>query len=179
MQALSIVVGAAVLLFGRSLFWLFVGGVGFIVGFDFASRVAAQQPEWLILLIALGVGLLGALASIFLERVVIGIAGFFAGGYFASAAVMATSFSNQPTVSVIVFVVGGIIGAVLVTALLDPALILLSALVGATAISQNIPAASSTRMIVFVVLLAIGIAVQAAHYARTRKRPPPELNEGK
>jgi hypothetical protein len=173
MQTVNILIGAAMLLFGRQLFWLFVGGVGFIVGFDLAAQALGRQPEWLILLIALGVGLLGAIASIFLQRVLVGIAGFLAAGYFASAA--AVSLSNgRSQISLIAFAVGGILGAILTMAMLDPALILLSTLSGATAICQNVPMQSSARSILFVVLVVLGIIVQFASYSRSRKPPPPQ-----
>src|SRR6516225_10094390 len=81
MEWINVLAGLAVLFFGRRLFWLFVGCVGFIVGFELAGNALAGQSEWLILVIALGVGLLGAIASVFLQRIFIVVAGFFAGGY--------------------------------------------------------------------------------------------------
>ncbi|HEY1789962.1 MAG TPA: hypothetical protein VGJ73_17585, partial [Verrucomicrobiae bacterium] len=89
MQWINILVGAVLLVFGRRLFWLFVGCTGFIVGFDLANSLFPGQSQLLIFLIAIGVGLIGAIAAIFLQRLVVGIAGFFAGGYFLSAAAMA------------------------------------------------------------------------------------------
>ena len=44
MEWLNIIAGLAVLFFGRRLFWLFVGGVGFIVGFQIASEVLQGPP---------------------------------------------------------------------------------------------------------------------------------------
>jgi hypothetical protein len=174
MQWGDILIGAALLLFGRRLFWLFVGGVGFIVGFNFASQALQGRPDWVILLVAAGVGVLAAIASIFLERVVVAIAGFFAGAYCLSAAAAGYLHDSQPAVSWIAFAVGGIIGAVLTAMLLDPALIILSSLAGATAISQNVPLNSSGRGFLFIVLLVVGVIVHAAHYSRSRiKKPPP------
>lgn len=171
MQWIDILVGAVLLLFGRRLFWLFVGCIGFIAGFDIASSVFQGQPQLLILLIAAGVGLLGAIASIFLERVVVGIAGFFAGGYFLSNLTMAAMHTHQHAVQWIAYVVGGILGAILTSVLLDPALIILSSLAGATAISQNVPLNESNKGILFIVLLVLGVIVQAMQY-RPAKKPP-------
>jgi hypothetical protein len=173
MQWVDILIGAALLLFGRSLFWLFVGGVGFLVGFHFATQAFQGQPQWVILLIALGVGVVAAILSIFLQRLVVSIAGFFAGGYFLSNLALAVLHNNQPAVWWIAFVVGGVVGAILTTALLDPALILLSSLAGATAIAQHVPLAPAQQGILFVVLVAVGIIVQALQYSRTRVPPPP------
>ena len=173
MQGVNIFIGAALLLFGRRLFWLFVGGIGFIVGFNFAGQILGPQPDWLLLLVAIGVGLLGAIASIFLQRIVVGIAGFFAGAYFLSALAITYLPNNQSILPLVAFVAGGIIGAILTMALLDPALILLSSLAGATAITQNVPMQSSNKGLLFIVLLVIGILVQTAHHWRTRRQAPP------
>ena len=172
MNWIAVLVGALLLLFGRKLFWLFVGGVGFVVGFQIATDAIQNQPEWVILLVALGAGLLGIILSIFLQRVVVGIAGFFAGGYFLSNLIMTVFHANQQVVQWIAFVIGGILGAVLTVWLLDPALIILSSLAGATAVSQNVPLEPGAKGILFLVLLALGIVVQSRQYFRGRKPSP-------
>ena len=174
MPWINILVGAVLLLWGRKLFWLFVGCVGFIVGFNFASEAFQGQSQGLILLIAIGAGLLGAILSIFLQRVVVGIAGFFAGGYFLSNVAVAVLHAQQHAVQWIAYVVGGILGALLTVVLLDPALIILSSLAGATAISQNLPLKESNKGILFIALLVVGIIVQATQYRPARKPPEPE-----
>jgi hypothetical protein len=177
MQWVNIVIGAALLLFGRRLFWVFVGGVGFLAGFNLASHAFQGQPQWVILLAALGVGLAAAIISIFLQRVVVAIAGFFAGGYFLSAVAVAVLHNSQPAVWWTAFVVGGLVGAILTAALLDPALILLSSLAGATAIAQNVPLQPAAQATLFIVLLIFGIIIQAVQYSRTRVPPPPAAAE--
>jgi len=169
MEWLNILAGLAVLFFGRRLFWLFVGCVGFIAGFEIAGAALQGQSEWLILVIALGVGVLGAIASVFLQRLFIVVAGFFAGGYCLSTLAPAALHANGEIIPWIAFVVGGLLGAILSIALLDPALIVLSSLAGATAVSQNVPLEPSARALLFVVLLILGIGVQAGQYTRKAK----------
>jgi len=169
MEWFNILAGLAVLFFGRRLFWLFVGCVGFIVGFELAGEALQGQPEWLILVIALGVGLLGAIASVFLQRVLAVVAGFFAGGYCLFTFAPTVLHSNDEIIPWIAFGVGGLLGAVLAATLLDPALIILSSLAGATAVSQNVPLALQARTVLFIVLLVLGIVVQAGQYARETK----------
>lgn len=169
MDWINVLVGLAVLFFGRRLFWLFVGGIGFIVGFEMASEMLQGQSPWLILLIAVVVGVLGAIVSIFLQRIVIGIAGFFAGGYFA-AALAATQFHQTSTgAHWTAFIIGGIVGAMLTMLLLNPALIVLSSLAGATAVAQNAPLNQDQQALLFFVLLVLGIIVQTTHYAHRGK----------
>lgn len=169
MQWLNVFVGLAVLFFGRRLFWLFVGCVGFIAGFEIASAVLQARPEWMILLIALGAGLLGAIASVFLQRIFLVVAGFLAGGYCLSTLALMALHTQEKAVLWTAFGVGGLLGAVLTATLLDPALIALSSLAGATAVSQNVPLESSSKPLVFFVALVLGIAVQTGQYARQTK----------
>ena len=169
MNWLEILIGLALLLFGRKLFWLFVGGVGFIVGFQIAAQALQAQPDWVILLIALGAGLLGIVLSIFLQRVVVGIAGFFAGGYCLSNLAMALLQGNHEVVQWLAFVVGGLLGTLLTLYLLDPALIILSSFAGATAVSQNVSLDPQAKGLLFIILAIAGILVQAGQYIRDRK----------
>lgn len=169
MQWLDIFFGAAVLFFGRRLFWLFVGCVGFVVGVEIAGNLLSGQSQWLILLIALGLGLLGVMAAIFLQRMVVGIAGFFAGGYFLSNLALVWMHENHELARWLAFIVGGLLGVMLTVLLLDPALIILSSLVGATAVSQNVPLDQQTKGLLFIILVIVGILVQAGQYVRDRK----------
>ena len=169
MEWINVLAGVAVLFFGRRLFWLFVGCIGFIVGFELAGDALAGQSEWLILFIALGVGLVSAIASVFLQRVFIVVAGFFAGGYCLSTFAPAALHLHDTVTMWIAFGVGGLFGAILTAALLDPALIVMSSLAGATAISQNVPLEPSASMVLFVVLLVLGITVQTRHYMRENR----------
>lgn len=164
MEWLNVLIGAALLFFGRRLFWLFVGCVGFIAGFEIARDTLQGQPEWLLLLIALGAGLLGAIASVFLQRIVISIAGFFAGGYCLSTLASAALHPQPEAIVWTAFAVGALLGAILTFTLLDPALIVLSSLTGATTISQNVPLDPPARALLFVALTVLGIIVQAGQY---------------
>ena len=177
MEWLNIFAGAAVLFFGRRLFWLFVGCVGFIVGFELAGNMLQGQPVWVILVIALGVGVLGAIASVFLQRIFIVVAGFFAGGYCLSTLAPMAFDAKGEIIPWIAFAVGGLLGAILTAALLDPALIIMSSLAGATAVSQNVPLNPSAQRLLFVVLLVAGILVQAGQYARETKSQRPQRAE--
>ena len=177
MEWLNILAGLAVLFFGRRLFWLFVGCVGFIVGFELAGDLLQGQPAWVILAIALGVGVLGAIASVFLQRIFIIVTGFFAGGYCLSTLAPAALHLNGEAAVWITFAVGGLLGAFLTAALLDPALIIMSSLAGATAVSQNAPLEPPVRTVLFVVLLVLGIAVQVGQYARETKPQRPARKE--
>jgi len=49
---INIILGGALLVAGRKLFWLFVGAVGFVTGLQFATRIW-QGPEGLAIIVGL------------------------------------------------------------------------------------------------------------------------------
>ena len=159
---LSLIVAALLLFFGQRLYWLFVGGVGFVVGMDLAARGLAGQPEWMILLAAILAGIVGAVLAIFFQRIAIGLAGFMAGGYLAQAAMANFTGTLSSQGATIAFVLGGILVAILVVVFLDWALIATSALLGAAMISQWAVQDAPWRAVAFAVLFVAGAAVQAA-----------------
>jgi hypothetical protein len=69
------------------------------------------------------------------------------------------------------FLVGGIIGAFLILAVFDWALIILSALTGASAIAENVSLDRPASALLFVALLVLGIVVQARQLPRETPAP--------
>ena len=92
----QILAGVALLLFGRRLFWVFVGVIGFIAGMRFGAEIVKGQPEAVILLIAVGMGLLGALLAVVLQRVAVALAGGLAGGMLAMRIVAMLGSTSEP-----------------------------------------------------------------------------------
>jgi hypothetical protein len=167
----NLLIGAALLIAGRRLYWLFVAAVGFVVGAQLATEAfAAQAAGWTIWL-ALGIGLLAALISVFLQRVVVGLAGFFAGGYLLHAFALQQHHASWAWMA---FLLGGILGAVLILAVFDWALIVISALMGAALIVQNAPLEPAWSTPAFVALLVLGLVVQARHLVRHKEPPQTE-----
>jgi hypothetical protein len=155
----TLLVGLAVLLLGRRLFWLFVGAAGFAVGLHVAPAVL-NGPEWLMVVFALVLGILGAVLAIFFQWLAIGLAGFAAGVHGGLAAAAALGFSGQWLWAVVF--VAGIVVAALALWLLDPILILLSALVGAALLSPLAPVSATVRLWLFIGLAVVGIAIQVS-----------------
>jgi len=165
---LGVLIGVVILFFGRKLFWLCVAAVGFAVGVEIAPHVIQEPSSILGLVIALFLGLLGALLALFLQKVAIAVLGFLAGGKLAGA-IAAAFFIHSAQYYTIIFIVGGIIGSILLLAVFDWALIVVSSLIGAHLIVyQNtivLPPTGST--VVFIALSIIGILVQAAWFRRS------------
>ena len=174
MPIVNVAVGALLLALGRKIFWLFVAAVGFAAGLELASRYLNIKPDWLALLIALGVGVLGALLAYFFQKLAIGAAGFLAGAFITSRLIALLGI--QPSVKTwdwLIILVGGIIGIFLMIAIFDWALILLSSLAGAILIVEAFKLASLIGLVVGVVLFVIGVVFQAGLNRREESRKKP------
>lgn len=161
--------GVALLTLGRKLFWLFVALIGFQVGAFVAARVFTHQPEWLVLVVAIAVGIVGALLAIFLQQLVVAAVGFFAGGYLGIA-LLEMSNLDSGALTLPVFVIGGIIGVVLVVTLFDWALIGLSSLAGALTLTEVFLPRHAFAWIALIGLFVIGVAIQAGWWRREKRR---------
>ncbi len=92
---------------------------------------------------------------------------FLAGGKLAGA-IAAAFFVHYTQYSTFIFVIGGLIGAVLLLVVFDWALIVVSSLIGAHLIQSAIVLPSSGSTIVFIGLAVIGTLVQAASLRRSQ-----------
>src|SRR5262249_4996408 len=140
-------IGVVILLFGRKLFWLCVAAVGFAAGAEIARLFLHEPSSVWALIIALVLGLLGALLAVLLQKVAIAVLGLLAGAYLANE-IASAFFVHYAHYSTVVLLVGGIIGAILLLAVFDWALIVVSSLIGAHLIvyqgAITLPATGST-----------------------------------
>ena len=162
-------IGAVILFFGRKLFWLCVAAIGFAAGVELAPHLVHEPSALLSLTIAILLGIIGALLAVFLQKIAIGVLGFLAGGKLAGA-IAAAFFVHYAQHSTIIFVIGGIIGAVLLLVLFDWALIVVSSLIGAHLIvyQSAIVLPQSGSIIVFIGLAVLGVLVQMASLRGSR-----------
>ena len=162
-------IGAVILFFRRKLFWLCVAAIGFAAGVELAPHLVHEPSALLSLTIALLLGIIGALLAVFLQKIAIGVLGFLAGGKLAGA-IAAAFFVHYAQHSTIIFVIGGIIGAVLLLVLFDWALIVVSSLIGAHLIvyQSAIVLPQSGSIIVFIGLAVLGVLVQVASLRGSR-----------
>ena len=158
---LSAVIGALVLLFGRKLFWLCVAAIGFAAGVTLAAQIVNEPTPLLQLSFAILLGFIGALLALFVQKLAIGLVGFIAGGRFA-VGLAATFVAQYASHYWLIFVIGGLIGTVLLLMLFDWALILVSSLIGAHLITSAIALPPTGEILLFSALVLFGMLVQAA-----------------
>jgi hypothetical protein len=170
---ISIALGIVLLVAGRRLFWLFVAAVGFLYGLNFAPLIFHEGSELLYLIVALACGIAGALLGVLAQKVAVAIAGGLLGGYFASEAFYGIEWHHHiPTIA---FIIGAIVGAVLVLMLFDWALIIWSSIAGSILITHSFRLTESERDLLFLALAILGIAVQAGLLRRQRSLPAPPV----
>lgn len=165
---LALLAGLVLLVAGRRLFWLFVGLVGFITVYRWFEPYPGATPSgrWLLAILA---GIVGIVLAIFLQRVAIAVAGFFAGGWFA-VQLLGLHMAHPRGGDLLVFVIAGVIAAVLAMALFDLALIILSSLAGSDLIVGALHPRPGVAKLLLLGLAVVGIAVQMGITARRRRR---------
>ena len=168
---LGALIGVVILFFGRKLFWLCVAAIGFAAGVEISSHFMQQPNPLLSLTVAVVLGFAGALLALFLQKIAVGIAGFLAGGRFAIA-IAATLVFSYGQYRWLIFLIGGIAGAILLLVLFDWTLILLSSVLGAYLIEGITALPPNGTTVLFIVLVVIGVVVQGAAYRRGRVIAP-------
>jgi hypothetical protein len=168
MNALRILVGLMMIVLGRQLFWLFVAGTGFVTTLEIVGQLAVAWPDWMMVIVALLVGVVGALLAIFLQEIAVGVGGFFAGGYI----VMALLRLFEVQVPVLVWalpLIGAVVGVILALLTFDWALIVLSSLSGASILAQAVNLNRPLTLAVFVGAFILGVVIQTR---MMRRRQP-------
>ena len=161
----GVVIGVVILFFGRKLFWLCVAAVGFAAGLQIAPLLVNEASSVLALVIAVVFGILGALLAVFIQKIAIAVLGFLAGGKLATA-IAAAFFVHYAQYSTIIFVIGGIMGAILLLAVFGWALIVVSSFIGAYLIQSAIVLPPTGLTLVFIGLAILGIFVQTVSFRR-------------
>lgn len=166
LNVINLILGGALLVAGRKLFWLFVGVAGFVTGLELTTRLW-HGSDVLAIIVGLVVGVIFALLAIFLQTVAIGAAGFLAGGYILTVLAEMLGIGGG-RLFWIIYVIGGILGVILVIFLFDWALITLSSLAGASLVVQALFSRAATGGLLFFVLFLAGVIYQGTLLRRER-----------
>jgi len=158
-QIIQIVVGVALLAFGRKGLGLFLAAIGFFAGISVVSHYFPTAPQGVLIGVALAGGVIGIFIAFFIKKVAVGAAGLLGGGYIGYLVGVNFGWDQQgfPWIPVIIC---GVIGIVLAFFLIKWALIILSSVLGAFLVVQALNMNPALGTIVFFVLLAGGILFQ-------------------
>jgi hypothetical protein len=165
---INMLIGLVLLFAGRRLFWLFVACVGFASGYHYAQQVWAIHSPALVLILSIAAGAVGAIIAIFFQKVAIVIAGFAAGGYIVLS--LFYQFAGLPAQMLwLPYIIGGLIGAIILFFVFDWALIFLSTLTGGTLIVQMVAFNPWVEIALFLALVIAGVALQAKTMTANRR----------
>jgi hypothetical protein len=121
------VIGGIILFLGHELNFLFAGAMAALLGFRLTPLLPPQWPGWADYAFIIALGVVAAIAVLLNERVGYFISGFLAGGLF----LVEYYAPNTLTIPWLPFVIGGVIGALVIGVFTDWALILVTAAIGA------------------------------------------------
>jgi hypothetical protein len=165
---LQFITGGLLLGAGKKLYWFFVGICGAICGLFVSEVFFHPTGFWEQVLVAIGFGVAFAFLALVLQRLMVSIAGFIAGGFImvSLAETLQLSVVNWDW---IIFIIGGIAGILLVQILFDLALVLITCFGGATLITRAVGLQGVKGTILLLILVLVGIIIQSA---RNRPRTP-------
>jgi hypothetical protein len=163
---INLILGIGLLFSGRRLFWLFVAAAGFFAGVEITARFW-HGPEWLSIVVGVAVGILFAALAMALKTIAISVAGFFLGG--SALLSLAAAFGIERGLFVL-YIIGGILGVIFISAFFDWALIAISSLAGASMIARTLEMSRPVAGLIFLLLLIIGIVVQANDMQKDKKQ---------
>jgi hypothetical protein len=160
MPLAKIVFGGILLVFGKKVFWLFVGLCGFALGIGLATRFFEPRSTWLALLLALALGVLGAVLATQIPRIAVGLAGFL-GGALAAISLAGWLGVAGGFLGWVLVLVGGILGTLILAAAFEWGLILLSSLAGASLVVEGLQLTQAAGWLGLIGLFVVGVVAQA------------------
>jgi hypothetical protein len=162
---LALVAGLLLLFFGRKLFWLAAA----LVAFLFSGRLLLSffEPNTLILIVSILTGVVFAWLAIRFIRLAAYIIGFLAGA--VSFYFLADLFSLEFNF-LLLFLIGGVVGVVLILAAFDWGLILLTAWVGASAVMVGLRNWLNFEDTLFGTILLIALMIVGIGWQASRRR---------
>ena len=157
MLAIKGIIGGIVLFLGRELNFLFAGAMAFLIALRLTPMLPSQWPDWTEWAFMIGLGVIAALLTFVDERGGFVISGFLAGGFVAAE----WYTPDMLVIPVLPFILGGVLGALVIGLFTDWALIIISSLIGGYYLTTLFRLAQTPRILITAGLIIIGALVQA------------------
>jgi len=161
-EVIRLLVGGGLILFGRKLFWFFIGAAGFLGGLSAGQSLLDEKPFWYAFIMGAICAVILVMLVKLLKNIAFGIGGFILGAYLANG-VLEIMGLELGTLQWLILIAAGAMGAGLLLTLFDWALVILSSTVGALLISQFIPLDPPASQVIFIGLLILGMMIQIRH----------------
>lgn len=150
------IVGGIVLFLGRELTFLFAGGITMLFAIRVAPLLPARWPAWSPTAFIIGLGIIAAAIALINRRAGYVVSGFVAGGYFLSE-YYAPGIAAVPLLP---FVVGSVLGALILGFLAEWGMIVISSIVGAIYLTSLFNIVGTARTLLTAGLVVIGAVIQ-------------------
>ncbi len=159
MGIIDVGIGFMLLITGRPAYWLFTGSIAYWIGGYFAERFTLFVLQWNSVFVSLLFATLGIFSAFLFHRWAARLAGFIAGGFLVYNLPVALG-AQADWATPLYFVIGGVIGFVLLLLSFDFALLVISALTATTFILRTIHIGNLDQASMFLVLTVLGIIAQ-------------------
>jgi hypothetical protein len=169
-----LLLGLAILILGRKLLWLFIGGVSFTFMSVLLELLLPGESQAAYLTVGLVAGLMSALLAIFLREHAVSVSGFFAGGAI-SISLLELLDVNAGQLTWLVIALGGLLGVAIVAGLLEGGVIYVSSITGAIMVAQAFHHDLVTTLIVIIGLTIAGSIVQGIILKLSQAGPTPPV----
>jgi hypothetical protein len=150
------VIGGILLFLGRELNFLFAAAMAALIGFRLVPLLPAQRPSWADAAFILALAIIAAILVLINER-----AGYFISGFLAGGFLLVEYYApNTLTVPWLPFMIGGVIGSLILGLLTEWALILVSAGIGAAYVLNLVRLDPTAEILVGAGLFIVGALTQ-------------------
>ena len=156
MQVMRAIIGVVFLFAGRELNFFFAAAMAALIGLRLTPLLPAQWPAWSDYAFMLGLALLAAATCLRSERIGYFLSGFLVGSYF----LVEYYEPGVLTLPLLPFLVGGVIGSVIIGIFTEWALMLVSCLVGAYFLTGLFTLSPTAELLVGGGLFVIGALTQ-------------------
>ena len=156
MQVFRAVIGGIFLFLGRELNFFFAGAMAALIAFRLTPLLPFQWPVWSHYAFILGSALIAAAITILRERIGYFLSGFLVGGYF----LVEYYEPGVLTLPILPFLVGGMIGSIIIGVFTEWALMVVSCLVGAYYLTSLFVLSPTAEILVGSGLFIIGALTQ-------------------
>lgn len=156
MQVIRAVIGGIFLFLGRELNFFFAAAMAALIGLRLTPLLPQEWPDWGEYVFMLGLAVVAAAIVIARERLGYFISGFLVGSYF----LVEYYEPGVLTLPLLPFLVGGVIGAIIIGIFTEWALMVVSCLVGAYFITNMFELSPTAETLVGAGLFIIGALTQ-------------------
>jgi hypothetical protein len=150
------IIGGILLFLGRELNFLFAAAMAGLLSFRLIPLLPPQWPAWSDTAFTVTLAVVAALLVLLNERAGYFVSGFLAGGFF----LVEYYAPNTLTVPVLPFVIGGVIGSLILGVFTEWALILVSSAIGAAYILDLFQLQPTAEILVGAGLFIVGALTQ-------------------